>query len=206
MQSETETIQTTNQTPPAEATPPAHVPMTKEEFEKRAEKLRQSVVEPTNPLTPMHWAFYRVVRENTLAGKPPLTQRQAVDLFNAELAKRANDDGERLVYVEDDANHCRKLWDLVQDLINSPEVEKIVVQQKYTYFLGNEYETQWYRTKLYWDGIKKLVRAARVAAKAKANGQGKFINCHGRLITDEDIHFVESFPQVKKEESPNDQA
>ncbi len=176
-------------------------PMTKEELAKKVEKLESETVKPADPLTPLHWSVYRAIRENTLGRNPPLTQRQVVDLVNADMEKMGHP--ERLPYVENDANHCRKLWDLVQDINDSPEIEKVIVVYKYTYFLGNEYETEWYRCKLRSDAIRKLVRAARVAQKTSRNGQGKLISCHGKVL-EVDIDFIEAFPPIpnSEEEKP----
>lgn len=182
--------------------PIVHEPMTEGEYKKRMEKLEKDTVKDAEPLTPLHWSVYRAIRDNTLSGNPPLTQRQVVDIVNADMEKMGH--SERLPYVENDANHCRMLWDLVQDINDSEQTEKVIVIFRYTYLLGNEWETKWYRNKLRHDGIRKLVRAARVKRKTGRNGQGKFIDCHGKVL-EVDIDFVEAYPVIeqKKTETTN---
>ena len=170
--------------------------MTETDLKEAKEKMEEELVKPVNPLEPIHEAFYAIVEENTLAGNPPLTQRQVVDEVNLRMELAGEED--RLFYTENDSNHCRRIWDLVQDINASPEKEKVICVYRYTYYLGNEFETEWYRCKLRSDAIKKLVRASRVSHKQKQNSQGKFIDVKGHVL-ELDIVFTETYPKKPEE-------
>lgn len=171
-------------------------PMTEAELNQAKEKMEEELVKCSNPLEPIHKIFYAIVEENTLAGNPPLTQRQVVDEVNLRMELAGEED--RLSYAENDSNHCRRIWDLVQDINASPEKEKVICVYRYTYYLGNEYETEYYRCKLRSDAIKKLVRASRVSHKQKQDGQGKFIDVKGHVL-EIDIVFTETYPKKTEE-------
>lgn len=170
--------------------------MTEADLTQAKEKMEEELIKAANPLEPIHEAFYAIVEENTLAGNPPLTQRQVVDEVNLRMELSGEED--RLTYTENDSNHCRRIWDLVQDINASPEKEKVICVYKYTYYLGNEFETEWYRCKLRADALKKLVRASRVAHKQKQDGQGKFIDVKGHVL-ELDIVFTETYPKKPEE-------
>lgn len=170
--------------------------MTESDLSQAKEKMEQEIVKDVNPLEKIHEVFYEIVEENTLAGNPPLTQRQVVDEVNLRMELSGEED--RLTYVESDSNHCRRIWDLVQDINASAEKEKVICVHRYTYYLGNEFETEWYRCKLRSDALKKLVRASRVAHKQKQDGQGKFIDVKGHVL-EIDIVFTETYPKKTEE-------
>lgn len=162
--------------------------------------LKQNVA-PSDPLTPLHWSVYRAIRANTLAGLDPLTQRQLVDLVNADMESMGHK--ERLAYNEKDYNHCRALHTICNDLNESPQVEKPISIRKYTYCLGTQEEDERYAAKLIRDGKRKLRRASIVINKIKKHGQGKLVDCHGKVLTSEDIDFVEAF--IVNESKPSEQ-
>lgn len=135
-------------------------------------------------LTPEEWELYRFIRENSELRNKKTTQREICDKFGYK-------------YNEDKTAHdpCPRIWTLISHINLSEEIEKVIINDNFTYWIGNEEETRAYLDKL-WDDLEpRLIRYWRYLNKIKKNGQGKLISCQNQPI-DEDSkarEWVESF-------------
>lgn len=135
-------------------------------------------------LTPVEWSLYRLIKYNSEVLKRKTTQREVANALG-------------LKYNEDIKCHdaCPSVWALISHINLSEEIEKVIINDNFTYWIGNEEETRAYLDKL-WDDLEpRLIRYWRYLNKIKKNGQGKLISCQNQPI-DEDSkarEFVESF-------------
>ena len=138
-------------------------------------------------LTPTHWDIYNAVKEG---GK--LTQRELCSLVQGltfvEKATNCKNDAK--------GDHCKPLLRYIKEINESPEVEKIVVIENYTYRLGNEEDCIKYYQNLMLRAVTMLNKAQAVKRKMLANGYGKLISCQGKEITEGSgaRPFVEAYP------------
>ena len=136
-------------------------------------------------LTPRQWALYRLVKANTDAGRKT-TQ--------AEICESI----EGYHYVETGHDRCRTVWEDingVNGLNFSPEVEKTIISDDFSYWIGNEEECQDYLNKL-WNGIAPRLRRYRdLLERVSKDGQGKLIGCDGGAIGEGSNarRFIEAF-------------
>ena len=122
-----------------------------------------------NKMTPRAWAVYRALR---LADGKPLTQFEIAVYAGLKYNEKATN-------CKDDAkgDHCKALSKIVAEINASPEVEKIVVVDKYTYRLADREEAEEAAAKYQERGLRLLAKAAAIRRKAAADGQGKVISC-----------------------------
>lgn len=135
-------------------------------------------MESEKKLTPLEWAVYRLIRDKSYRAEEKgdggwITQREIVEAVNSDPSLK-----EKLVWTEDDYNHCRKLWTIVNRLNQSGRIQKIIVVKNYRYKLGTRDECEEYFAKLRKDALAKLARVSALEWRAKKDGQG-------RLLTDE---------------------
>lgn len=94
------------------------------------------------------------------------TQRELVDFVNSDPSI-----GEQLEYNENDYNHCRRLWTVINSINQSGLRQKIIVTKKYKYKLGTKEECLAYFAKTKKDAISKLMRISTLRKRYKNNGQ-----------------------------------
>ena len=127
-------------------------------------------METIGNLTPLQTKVYtELLVASTAASEEDRwrTQRQLVDAVNAD-----QEVGETLSYSEDDYNHCRKLWSVVNAINQSGCVDKIIVTKRYRYKLGTSRDCDEYFAKQRKDALKKLARITFPKRRAMADGQG----------------------------------
>lgn len=132
-------------------------------------------------MTPRQWKLYCLIRDSK---NPPLTQH---DICMA----LPND----YIYHERNNDCCPLIWQDVDFINGTYEVEKIIVVDRFTYRLGTKAECQDYADKLQIGALKKLKRYWAVVNKMEMDGQGKLVSAHDKIIDEKSRarHFVESF-------------
>lgn len=153
------------------------------------------------PLTPRQWNLYRHIKFCTEVGRfNPKTNSNdhfaTQESITISWNKAIHEDG---YYYQKDTkhgDHCRQIWDDVQAVNESPEVEKIIVVDDYTYRLGTEEECEKYFLWLKRKAVVLLKRAYVVFGKMSKDGQGKLVSDQDKWIGDDSAarSFVEAFP------------
>ena len=152
-------------------------------------------------LSPIESKIYEYIRKKSYRLTPNedekwTTQLELVDLVNSDLTL-----GEQLEYNENDYNHCRRIWTIINSINQSGLVDKIIVTKKYRYKLGNKEECEAYFKKTKRDAILKLMRVSTLKKRFKNNGQVYLFTFDkdGNPITPEEAakNFTESLvPEV----------
>lgn len=127
-------------------------------------------------LTSKHWRLFDLLTKASEQGTPQLTQKDICDALPDHFTYDSREN------VHD---HCNALWEIVNDINHSLEVDKIIVVDKLTYRFGTKEECQEYADKLLTHGLKKLKRAWAVKYKIKMDGQGKLLSNQDNPIDDE---------------------
>lgn len=68
-------------------------------------------------------------------------------------------------------DHCRMLWDVIRDINEDPDFEKIIIAREYEYRVATKEEVMEYCDKLYQRAVKILQRRGTILANAKLNDQ-----------------------------------
>ena len=152
-------------------------------------------------MTPRQWSTYRVVEERMQLGLPC-----SQNLIFASYPKAEHEDGYVWNECAKHGDHCREIWDDVQAINESPEVDKIIVVRKYDYKLGTEEECERYFNWLRSKGLKLMQRAYAVLNKCSKDGQGKLLSNQLKEIEGNDgaKPFTESFFDYERD-SKNEQ-
>ncbi len=133
-------------------------------------------------LTPIHWDLYRYVEFKTLGVKETVSKREIYE----HLLANGHD-----VYWHDSPkahDHFPRLWNLVNEINESTEVDKIIVfDHDGNYRLGNEKETLAHWHSYYVKMEKARERHLAILQKIKRNGQGKLLSNQGVEITEQSL-------------------
>lgn len=123
-------------------------------------------------LTPKHWRAYNAIKRASGEGR---------SLSQKELCQEAG-----LAYQETSkhGDHCRELWDIVQDINGSPEVDEVINADKYEYRIATADEADAMVRKLSDRALKILSRRSVIMRKMRQNGQGKLIDNRGREMAE----------------------
>lgn len=145
-------------------------------FDFQVENVR---VEPKYRLTPRQWALYRLIKENTEAGRKT-TQREICEKVEG-YEWHTKESGSH--------DHCPQIWEDIngEKGINwAAQVQKTIISQDFEYWLGNDEEIDDYIGKMWFSGIyPRLRRYWALVGKRKSHGQGQIFSCEGNLIDDE---------------------
>lgn len=141
-------------------------------------------------LTPRQWATYRLIKENSEQG---IRTTQGDIIANYPIEEHKDGYAENANPKAHDK--CSAIWTDITALNKSPEIEKIIIIDNFTYRISNKEETAKYVRKQYEKAIACLARVAIIKRKMLADGQGKLISCQGEEIDDESNarNFVDSF-------------
>lgn len=145
-------------------------------------------VEPKSRLTPRQWALYRLIKENTEAGRKT-TQREIyekVEGYSWNEKSAANHD------------HCPMIWNDImgeEGLNFSPEIQKTIVYKNYEAWVGNKEEVQEFIDQCWRLISPKLKRYWNLVNRIKNDGQGQIFSCQGDLIKEdsEARGYIEAF-------------
>jgi len=143
-------------------------------------------------MTPRQWALYRFLSERSTIDGWSSSQK---DIFLC-YPDSEHEDGYHYVESPKHGDHLRELWDDVQAINSTDEVDKIIVVKDYEYKLGSSEECAAEFSKLFRKHQDSLKRALCVLSKMKKDGQGKILSNALREINDDSTakRFVESFP------------
>ena len=138
-------------------------------------------------LTTKQWQLYNLIKENSLKG---------VKTTQLEICQKI--DGYEWKYRKGTTDKCSAIWNDVRDLNLSSETEKIIITHRYTYWIGNEQETEDYLKACWRQIAPALNRYWSIVRKIKSNGQYKLLSTKGDIIDAESKAraYVESFIEV----------
>lgn len=116
-------------------------------------------------MTSREWQVYNIIKEKSLQGQKT-TQRELCDLV------------EGLEYNEDITahDHCSTIWNIINEINNSDEIDKIIISDNFEYWIGDEEETIEYLNTLWGRIVPKLKRYYNLLRKTKLDGQGKLLS------------------------------
>lgn len=131
--------------------------------EEKSEKREQK-----SSITPRQWALYRLIYHNSLIERRKTTQK--------EICEKLSDYG--YVYTESNntSDHCSMIWTDVNANNMSLEHDKIIITEKYVYWIGNERETKKFLAKLWRDLSPRLQRYWFFVYKVGFDGLGKLFD------------------------------
>jgi hypothetical protein len=158
------------------------------------------------PMDPLDWAVYRYLYKVTVSEHRAASLQEIVDATQFDLCLT---DDMKLWWNEKDRDHCRKMWDVVQHINNSYEVDKQVYIDHYKYGLCTKKESNEYISKLAREGGSRMRRAFQLYMKGLNDGQGKIISDQNKSIPDtKQRDYIDGFvdwllKDTKQEEKEN---
>lgn len=147
------------------------------------------------------WRLFDLITLSHEQGIERLTQKDICELLPSYYA-----------YNERPNDKCPLIWEDVDFINKSLEVDKIIVVDKFTYRFGSKSECEDYGNKLLIGALKKLKRAWAVIDKVKRDGQGKLLSNQNNPIDDKSRakRYIETFIDnhideiMDDEEKPSD--
>lgn len=144
-------------------------------------------------LTPRQWALYRLIRRNSLEQGRKTTIKEICDTlpeyyqYNRELTAH---------------DPCPAVWKDITALRKSYSVDKIIISDNFTYWIGDQQETTDFINGLWDDLFPRLSRYWAYKRKLSRNGQGKLLSNQLEVIDNESQarEFIESYNTRKVSE------
>lgn len=132
-------------------------------------------------LTTLDWRVYESIKSHTLHDeKGYASQEDIINDVNSQCGEGEN--FLRRTYNPNSHDICPSLWVSIAKINDSPEVEKIVVIDRFRYYLATEEDADKYIASLIDGAKRKLKRAYTIKRKLLMDGQGKLISCQGKEI------------------------
>jgi len=144
-----------------------------------------------NTLTPRQWRLLDLIKINSFVYRRKTTQKEICEQIDSY---EWNDD-------EKCHDHCPAIWSDIKDINLSYETDKLIISNKFEYWIGNKEETTEFIDKLWKDLEPRLTRYWAYLKKVERDGQGVLIDRKGKLI-DENSQaraFIESYNSYKIE-------
>ena len=151
---------------------------TTQEEEKVEERLPQE-----SSLTPRQWELYRLIKHNSLVEHRKTTQRE---IYEKVRGYEWNDD----IKAHD---KCPAIWKDIKDNNESLEHDKIIISDKFVYWIGSEEETQRFLRDLWKALAPRLHRYWAFVNKTKMDGQGKLLDKNGNELNPTTSEFHKCF-------------
>lgn len=133
-----------------------------------------------------HWELYRLIKD-----KP-----------NISIKEICNAMPKYYYYKESEHNftNCPAIYEDVDYIMNSPEVEKIIIKDEGKFRLGTEEECIEYARKLFIRGTRIMAKYGAIAKRISKDGQGKLISAQNKIIDESSDArpFVEAFIENEK--------
>ena len=148
--------------------------------------MKQPDIASTKKLDVRQIKLYALIKENSLMGKKTTQQ---------EICDKLGEYGYEYVERSGTTDKCSQIWNDIRDINMSDERDKIIITDKYVYWIGSEEETTEYLNRC-WDAlVPSLDRYWKMIKKAKRNGQYKIFSTRGDIIDDNSKarRYVESF-------------
>ena len=158
------------------------------EEEKPSENDLQDMFDKKNKqkhLTSRQWRLLDFIKINSVVERRKTTQREIADNVPGY---EWNDD-------EKCHDHCPAIWNDIKDINLSYETDKLIISDKFEYWIGNEQETKDFIDKLWNDLAPRLTRYWNYLKKVNRDGQGVLIDRKGNFIDDDSSarRFIESY-------------
>ncbi len=137
------------------------------------------------------WKLYNLIKENSEMGKPT-TQQEICNKIEGYVYKDRRGT----------TDQCSAIWNDVRDINASSDTDKLIITNKYRYWIGTELETAHFLNQ-YWESIAPaLSRYWAMVKKVKNNGQYKLLSNRGVPITQTSKArlYVESYIEKEIEE------
>lgn len=125
------------------------------------------------PLDDLDKAVYQFLLDMSLGQKRAATLREVVDMTQCDLTLPPD---MKLEWNDEDRDHCRKMWNVVQHLNDSGEIHSQVYIKDYTYGISLKQESNEYIRKLVNEGGRKIARAFRLYLKGLKDGELDLLN------------------------------
>ena len=140
-------------------------------------------------LTPRQWRLLDLIKVNSLVNRRKTTQKEiceSIDGYEWNSDEKCHD-------------HCPAIWSDIKDINLSYETDKLIISDKFEYWLGNEEETQDFIDKLWSDLAPRLTRYWAYLKKVERDGQGLLIDRKGKVIEEDSQAraFIESYGSQK---------
>jgi len=156
-------------------------------FDYEVEVIQPPVAAKYN-LTPRQWALYRLIKQNTEQGRKT-SQNEICAVI----------EGYNLLPKESGHDRCPAIWVDIngeEGLNWHPSIEKAILTENFEYWIGSKEEVEAYLDKQWNTGIyPRLKRYWDMKRKVQKDGQGKLIDCHGKILDDESEarRYVEAY-------------
>ena len=136
-------------------------------------------------LTTRQWRLLDFIKINSVVERRKTTQREIVDNVPGY---EWNDD-------EKCHDHCPAIWNDIKDINLSCETDKLIISDRFEYWIGNKEETLNFLDKLWSDLSPRLARYWAYLKKVERDGQGILIDRKGNFIGDDSSarRFIESY-------------
>lgn len=140
-------------------------------------------------LTPRQWRLLDMIKYASLNEHRKLTQRE---ICNTIESYEWNDD-------EKCHDHCPAIWNDIKDINLSYETDKLIISDRFEYWIGNKEETLDFLDKLWSDLSPRLARYWAYLKKVGRDGQGLVIDRKGNVIEEESQAraFIESYGKTR---------
>ena len=152
------------------------------------EQKKEKAQEHKSELTPRQWKVYRLIRTNSLNGFKT-TQRE---IYEKISGYEWNND-------EKCHDHCPAIWNDIAANNLSLEHDKVIISKNFSYWIGNEEETQDFIDNLWKQLAPRLQRYWFYKQKVSKNGYGKLLSNELEPIDSDSKarEFIESYNPLK---------
>ena len=142
-------------------------------------------------LTPRQWALFNLIYHNSMVEHRKTTQREVCDRLG-EYGYKWNSD-------EKCHDHCTIIWTDITKLNLSGENDKVIINQDFEYWIGNEEETKQYLDDLWSDLMPRLIRYWNYTRKISKHGQGQLFSTRLDPIDENSKarKFIESYGEER---------
>lgn len=142
-------------------------------YEQFIEEPKANNVESS--LTPRQWELYRLIYNNSIFEHRKTTQKEICDKIQGYEWNESNNT----------SDHCSAIWSDVTANNTSLEHEKVIITEKYVYWIGSERETKKFLQKLWRDLSPRLKRYWNYVKKIGYDGQGRLYDKNLNPINDD---------------------
>jgi len=139
-------------------------------------------------LSPRAWATYNLIKHNSLVENRKTTQREIYEKVSG------------YEWNSDDKchDHCPAIWKDITDNNLSYEHDKIIISDRFEYWIGSAEETQEFIDSLWQQLAPRLMRYWFYKSKVAKNGQGKLFDKNLNPVQDTKAReFIESYNPIR---------
>ena len=141
-------------------------------------------------LTTRQWRLLDFIKINSVVQHRKTTQKEIYEKLK-DYGYEWNDD-------EKCHDHCVMIWNDIKDINLSYETDKLIISDKFEYWIGNKQETERFLDKLWSDLAPRLIRYWQYLKKVNRDGQGVLLDRKLNLIDDESKarNYIESYGET----------